>query len=105
MTPEEKDMVVLKAFVMFLKANNALIPFRVNYYRDSPGYRGKFFPLYNEYMHIYNEPISYLAAAFTWANTKEGCKFWNRLHHKWTRTLRLLEYKDYKITPSLFDEE
>jgi hypothetical protein len=56
-------------------------------------------------MHIYNDHLSYLTAAFTWANTKEGGQFWNRLNHKWIRTLRLLEYKDYKITPSLFDEE
>ena len=102
MTAEERDKIILTAFVKFLKANDALVQYRANYVKERPGYRAAFFPLHkSDCRTLSGTPCSFICTAFSWADTKEGRAFWSNLHCKWGELLTILERNHYEISENI----
>lgn len=105
-TAKEKNMAVAKAFIMFLKANNAFVGYkratqgRINrasfwYYFKDPD---------NDDIEMNTKWRGFIFSAFTWLDTVE-CKsdptYWSRLHNRWVRILDKLIYNDYEISKDI----
>lgn len=102
MTAEERDKIILTAFVKFLKANDALVQYRANYVKEHPGYRAAFFPLHKpDCRTLSGMPRSFICSAFSWDGTKEGREFWSNLSRKWGELLTILERTDYEISENI----
>jgi hypothetical protein len=102
MTTEERDKIILTAFVKFLKANDAFVQYRANYVKGRSGYRAAFFPLHNhDCRTLSGMPRSFIITAFSWEETKEGRAFWSNLHYKWGELLTILERNNYEISKNI----
>lgn len=102
MTTEERDKIILTAFVKFLKTNDALVQYRANYVKERPGYRAAFFPLHKpDCKTLSRIPHSFICTAFSWDETKEGHAFWSYLHYKWNMILTMLERNGYEISENI----
>ena len=89
---------MIAEFLSFLKENKAL-----NGYREALIKQKRFYfkTIENHINPFTIEPIRVLLIperyeelinmAFTWANTKEGHKYWEKLDHKWRRRIKDIE--------------
>ena len=107
-TAKEKNMAVAKAFIMFLKANNAFIGYMraIRNRRDSHStfvYFFKIFPKTEEINEI--KWSGFIFNAFVWKDTVE-CKrgdisYWSVLHNDWIKILETLKRNDYEISEDI----
>jgi hypothetical protein len=105
-TPREKNAAVAKAFIMFLKANNAFI----GYKRATQGKNnGATFWYY--FKNLENDDIKmstkwrgFIFSAFMWAGTvecREDPLYWSRLHTMCVGILEQVIHNDYEISKDI----
>ena len=104
MTTKEKNILIVKKFIRFLKDKNALKSYLENIKKTTDTYnkwKGKnrlnhfmLFPAYFKvtFRKIEIQPLSFekdriarrfIDSAFYWHNTKEGYYYWEELHSEW----------------------
>ena len=102
-TGKEKNIIVGKAFIMFLKANNALIPYKRAIYHTKNHSRFDYYlRILKDKDEMMNETWRrFIFNAFIWGDTIE-CRrkplYWSDLHSKWIGILEQLIYDDYEIS-------
>ena len=109
-TIEEKNMTVAKAFIMFLKANNAFIG-----YKRATQWRDNSFKFEHYLKNLKNQPNSeammdikwkgFIFNAFVWGDTVEYKRgdiiYWSVLNNKWLNVLDCIKINDYEISEDI----
>lgn len=107
-TPREKNIAVAKAFIMFLKANNAFI----GYKRATQGKnnRATFWYYFknpeNDDIKMNTKWRGFIFNAFVWADTVEykekgRVSYWSVLHNDWIKILEALKRNNYEISEDI----
>ena len=101
MTKKEIDKIVLTAFVKFLKNNDALMSYRANCAKYNHEYHNMFFPLHKTDCTGLKGAYTFICAAFSWGDTKQGHMFWSKLNRKWNELLTILERTGYEMSENI----
>lgn len=103
---EEKNIIVAKVFIMFLKANNAFMGYKRATSDNDSHSTFQYF--------LKNPPKTYglseckwsgfIFNAFIWGNTiecKRDVNYWTRLNNRWLNILYILKNNDYEISEDI----
>ena len=105
-TIEEKNKIIITAFTMFLKANDAYIPYRRALIEERKDTNFSFMYATDSKK---EENIEYkwnhfIFSAFTWCNTaeaKNNVTYWADLHVKWIKIITQIKNNDYKLSKDI----
>jgi hypothetical protein len=105
-TIEEKNKIIITAFTMFLKANDAYVPYRRALIEER---KDTNFSFINTIISKKEENVEYrwnhfIFSAFTWCNTAEArnnASYWANLHTKWGKILIQIKNNDYKLSKDM----
>ena len=104
---QEKNTVMAKAFVMFLKANNAFIGYmRATHDKESSSTFTSFLKNFPKTQTLSEcKWTGFIFNAFVWCDTVE-CKrgdlaYWSRLNNKWMNVLYRIKNNDYEISEDI----
>lgn len=74
----EIKITIIKLFFLFLKNENSLKEFIVEFKRENP--------IQLNFLKQY--PCSLISSSFDWAKTKNGITYWANMHSKWCEFLK-----------------
>lgn len=104
---QEKNTIVAKAFVMFLKANNAFIGYmRATHDKESNSTFTSFLKNFPKTQTLSEcKWTGFIFNAFAWCDTVE-CKrgdvvYWSRLNNMWLNVLYRIKNNDYEISEDI----
>jgi len=104
---KEKNTVIAKAFIMFLKANNAFIGYmRATHNKDSNSTFASFFKNFPKTQTLSEcKWAGFIFNAFAWCGTVEyrggDIEYWSRLNKKWLNILANIKNNDYEISEDI----
>jgi hypothetical protein len=104
---QEKNTVVAKAFVMFLKANNAFIGYmRATRNKNNNSTFASFLKNFPKAQTLSEcKWTGFIFNAFAWCDTVE-CRggnvgYWSRLNDRWLNVLANIKNNDYEISEDI----
>ena len=83
------ENTVMKAFIKFLKENDAYMKYRINLEEYTHGRSKHHYDIRGNFYTFPDYPPEYLIYnAFYWVGTNEGWEYWSDLDYKWNKHLK-----------------
>ncbi len=104
---KEKNEIMARTFIMFLKANGAFVPY-MNAVKEQGKTTASFPYFMKHFDRTFDESLrawkGFIFCAFTWAGTKEGKRnpsYWSNLHSKWLKIVEKIVINNYEISEDI----